>query len=225
MSGKDSDVTMSGHDGKEFEKARAQYHNNFIWFERDGKSYVITDPAILAKSEAMFKQDPVLHLRQQDLERMQAKLDAEMKRMQPEIEKASKPGPQFEAQMAQLNKQLAELQSDKFKHLTEQINKEVANNKALTQEAIQQMTQEKLGELQEKIGDIQGRIGEIQGTIGERQGELGEKQGEIGERMGKVGEQMGKIGEEQGRKAEEASRRMKSVLDQAIRDGKAKPVD
>jgi hypothetical protein len=36
---------------------------------------------------------------------------------------------------------------------------------------------------------------------------------------------MGKIGEEQGRKAEEASRKMKSVFDQAIRDGKAKPVE
>ena len=49
--------------------------------------------------------------------------------------------------------------------------------------------------------------------------------GELGERMGKIGEEMGKIGEQEGKNAEEASRKMKSVIDQAIKDGKAKPVD
>jgi len=42
--------------------------------------------------------------------------------------------------------------------------------------------------------------------------------------MGKLGEEMGKIGEQQGKMAEEASRRLKSVFDQAIKDGKATPV-
>ena len=228
LSGKDSDVTINGHDSKAFEEARKKYHNNFIWFERDGKSYVITDPAILARSEAMFKQDPALKLKQEDLEKMQAKLNAEMKNLQPEIDKASLPGPEFQQQMAKLNAELAELQSEKFKHLTDDIAKQINESTKVSAEMAQKITQEnmeKLGELQEHIGDIQGRLGEIQGEIGERQGRVGEKQGEIGERMGNIGEQMGRIGEEQGRKAEEASRRMKSILDQAVRDGKAKPVD
>jgi BlaR1 peptidase M56 len=224
--GKDSDTTItSGDAGEELEKARQKYHDNFIWFEHDGKSYVITDPAILAQSQALFKGDPRLEQRQKALEAMQANLDQEMAKLQPEIAKASLPGPEFTEQMAKLNAQLAELQSDKFKKLTEQINKEIQENQKVTEETVRQITQEKLGELQEKIGDIQGQIGEIQGKIGEREGLMGEKQGEIGERMGKVGEEMGKIGEQQGKMAEEASRKMKSVLDQAIKDGKAKPID
>jgi beta-lactamase regulating signal transducer with metallopeptidase domain/predicted nucleic acid-binding Zn-ribbon protein len=255
--GKDSNtVIMSGHAGKELEKARQKYHGDFIWFERGGKSYVITDPAILAQGQALFKSDPRLEQRQKALQAMQANLDLEMAKLQPEIAKASLPGPEFAEQMAKLNAQLAELQSDKFKKLTaeiaagaeerqkmidkamkdmennkdltDKINKQVQDSQQISMEALQkamELKMEKLGDLQEKIGDIQGQIGEIQGKIGERQGMLGEKQGEIGERMGKVGEEMGKIGEQQGKMAEEAARKMKSVLDQAIKDGKATLVE
>ena len=78
---------------------------------------------------------------------------------------------------------------------------------------------------QEKIGEIQSQLGEIQGRIGEHQGEIGEKQGAIGEKMGELGEQMGQIGEKQGQMAEEAARKLKSILNQAVKDGKAKPVE
>jgi beta-lactamase regulating signal transducer with metallopeptidase domain/predicted nucleic acid-binding Zn-ribbon protein len=260
-------VTMSGHAGRALEEAKRKYHSNFLWFERDGKSYVITDPAIMAQAQNMLKTSPALEGRKAELDRLQARLNEEMARMQPEIDRASRqnaeiesqmanlqsklakiqvdkiaeaaakafppeeqeklnremaelapelakikvPGPEFEAEMSKLHSQLAELQSDKFKKLTEDMSKE--------------FSEEKLAELQERIGDIQGCIGEIQGRIGERQGELGEKQGEIGERMGRLGEEMGRIGEQQGRESEAASRRLRSVFDQAVRNGKAIPVN
>jgi beta-lactamase regulating signal transducer with metallopeptidase domain/predicted nucleic acid-binding Zn-ribbon protein len=224
--GGNSTVSINGGRSKwELEKAREKYHNNFIWFEHDGKSYVITDPAILAQSEAMFKGDDALNARMAELNMKQDALNKKMEALQPEMDHARLPGPEFEAQMAKLRQQLAFLQSDEYKKLTESIAKQAAESqKTLNTEALQ-MAQEKLGDLQEKIGDIQGQIGEIQGKIGERQGEIGEKQGELGEQMGRLGEEMGRIGEEQGRKAEEAARKMRSVFDQAIRDGKAKPIE
>ena len=224
--GGNSTVSINGgHSKWELEKAREKYHSNFIWFEHDGKSYVITDPAILAQSEAMFKGDDALNARMAELNMKQDALNKKMEALQPEMDHARLPGPEFEAQMAKLRQQLAFLQSDEYKKLTESIAKQAAESqKTLNTEALQ-MAQEKLGNLQEKIGDIQGQIGEIQGKIGERQGEIGEKQGELGEQMGRLGEEMGRIGEEQGRKAEEAVRKMRSVFDQAIRDGKAKPVE
>ena len=208
--GDNSTVNINGHSGEELEKAREKYHGNFIWFEHDGKSYVITDPEIMAQSEAMFKGDPELNRRMSVLDEKEKELNKKMELLQPEMDHARLPGPEFEAQMAKLQAQLAYLQSDKFKKLTDQMNKE--------------FSEEKLGELQEKIGDIQGQIGEIYGKIGERQGEIGEKQGELGEQMGRLGEEMGRIGEQQGRMAEEAARRLRPLLDQAIKDGKAQPV-
>ena len=260
-------VTLSGRAGEELERAKRKYHSNFIWFERNGKSYVITDPVILAQAQSILRSNPSLEVRKKQLDQMQVKLNDEMAKMQPEIDRASQqgaemqqkmaelqnklsklqiekfaddaakafppeeqaklnqqmaalapelakikvPGPEFEAQMAKLHAELAELQSDKFKKLTDDMSKK--------------FSEEKLEELQEKIGDIQGSIGDIQGQIGERQGELGERQGELGERMGRIGEEMGRIGEQEGRDAEASSRRMRSFLDQAVRNGKAVPVN
>jgi len=222
--GGNSTISINGHHKWELEKAREKYHSNFIWFEHEGKSYVITDPTILAQSEAMFKGDDALNARMAELNMKQDALNKKMEAMQPEMDHARLPGPEFEAQMAKLRQQLAVLQSDEYKKLTESIAKQVAESqKSMNTEALQE-AQEKLGNLQEKIGDIQGQIGEIQGKIGERQGEIGEKQGELGEQMGRLGEEMGRIGEEQGRKAEEAARKMRSVFDQAIKSGKAQPI-
>ncbi len=184
---------------------------DYIWFERDGKSYVVTDPAMVAQAQQMFKGDTELERQMKMLEDKQKVWEKKMKELEPEMEKARLPGPEFAEQMAKLNAQLAELQTDKFKKMTEQMNKE--------------FSQEKIGELQEKMGEIQSQLGEIQGRIGERQGEIGEKQGAIGEKMGELGEQMGQIGEKQGKIAEEAARKLRSILDQAVKDGKAKPVE
>jgi BlaR1 peptidase M56 len=184
---------------------------DYIYFEHDGKSYVVTDPAILSQANRLFEPN-------HDLERMQARLDAKQaelnKRMEqysPDAAKIKVDSPEMKKKMAELNAKLAELQSESFKKMTVDLNK--------------QINQEVLSNLQEKMGDIQSQIGELQGQIGEEMGRLGEKQGEIGEEMGRIGEEMGRIGEQQGRIAEEASRKMNSVLDQALRDGKAKPVE
>ncbi|WP_263358675.1 M56 family metallopeptidase [Acidicapsa ligni] len=205
LSGNGDTVTMSGRHGSELEKARQKYHTDFIWFERDGKSYVITDPAVVAQSRELFKGDPSLGIRQEQLQKMQAELDKKMQNLKPELINLN--SPQFKAQMTKLNAEIAELQKVQIKEISDKVNAEVLSN------------------LQEKMGDLQGQIGEIQGKIGEQQGLIGEQQGKLGEQMGKLGEEMGKIGEQQGKNAEAASRKMKSVIDQAVKDGKAKPVE
>ena len=200
-------IHINGNHDEEIARARRTHPGNFIWFEHDGKSYVIDDPAFVAQAEKMFKNDPELERKQAELDRQQKVLNEKMEALNPEMAKINLNSPEFKGRMDKLQAQLSVLQSDNFKKLSAEL------------------TAEKLGELQEKIGDIQGQIGELQGEIGEKQGELGEKQGAIGEQMGRLGEQMGRIGEEQGRQAEEASRKLKSILDQAFQDGKAKPVE
>jgi len=201
-------ITMNGHGGMGLKKAREKYHDNFIWFERDGKAYVITDPQIVAQAKDMFKGDPRLEVRQKALEDRQHLLEEEMNKVASEHALVKLDSPEFKAQMDKLTAELAKL-----------------NTVKITEDLKANLTQEKIAEIQERVGRIQERLGDLQGQIGEKQGEIGERQGEIGERMGKIGEEMGKIGEEQGRKAEEAAKKLKSVIDQAVKDGKAKPVE
>src|SRR5215467_1385704 len=84
-------------------------------------------------------------------------------------------------------------------------------------------TMEQIGDLQSEIGELQSRIGEIQSQAGEQQGKLGEQQGALGEKQGKLGEQQGELGRQQGELAEKATRQMKELLDEAIKNGTAKP--
>ena len=208
----DGTLRWNGEYNDDLAKVRRKMnlHGDYVWFERDGKSYVITDPAFVVQAQTLFKGDPQLDRQMAELERQQAVLEKKMDTIGPEMEKIG-PGPDFQAAMAKLQLQLAELQNNKVLKMTADMSQESA--------------QEKLSQLQERMGEIQNQLGELQGKIGERQGEIGEKQGQIGEEMGKIGEQMGRIGEEQGRRAEEASRKFRSVLDQAFKDGKAKPVE
>jgi len=301
-----SNVYLNGDGAKGLEEAKRKYHSNFVWFTRDGKSYVITDPEFVAKCQAMFHDDPKLSARQADLKARQANLENEMAQFSSKFEKSKLLGPEFDEQMAkfqqqvaamhldklntemslqfspekqaEMNKQLAELtskirldgpefqeqiakmqqqlailQSEESKELSEKIARQIRDSKQLTDAATRNLTkqltdaetesqirsaeksqelaekrleamQDRIGDINEHFGDLQGRLGEIQGEIGERMGEIGEKQGEIGERMGALGEEMGKIGEQQAKAAEQAARKVRSLIDQAVKDGKAKPV-
>jgi beta-lactamase regulating signal transducer with metallopeptidase domain len=220
-----NNVTMSGHAGQQLKKAREKYGKDFIWFEHDGKSYVITDPAVLAQSQALFKSDPRLEEAQKRLQSQQGELEKRMSAMKPEIDRAALPGPEFAAEMAKVNAELSQLQGDKIKRLIDESTKAALASNKINQQELQQRIQERLGEVQERIGEIQSHLGEIQGKAGERMGEMGARQGKLGEEMGKLGEQMGKLGEEQGKRAEEDSLKLRSIIDQAFKDGKAKPVE
>jgi hypothetical protein len=304
-----SNVYLNGPGANGLEEAKRKYHSNFVWFTRDGKSYVITDPAFVAQCEALFRENPEWAAKRKVLEDRQANLEKEMAKFNNQFDKAKFPGPEFEAQMAnvqqqiaamhldklnveigqqfsaekqaefnkqmaqfaadtlkarlngpefqaqiaKLQQQIAALQSDESKKLGEQIARQLRDSKQLNDAATRQLTkqlseaeieaqarsadklqeqaerrveelQDRMGDINEHFGDIQGRLGDIQGQIGEHMGEIGEKQGEIGERMGLIGEEMGKIGEQQGKLAEQASRKVQSLIDQAFKDGKAKPV-
>jgi hypothetical protein len=207
VSGSDkAHMTYSGNgDGDrsaEIDKARAMAHGDFLWFSRGAKSYVVDDPQTLALIQAMYKPIEDLGRQQEELGRQQEALGRQQEELGNQQEQASIPTPDIAKEMADLNASVAKLQAKKGGTVT----------------------QEQLGDLEDKIGELQGKLGSMQGEIGARQGELGEKQGELGAKQGKLGEQQGRLGEQQGRLAQEADTKVKSIIDQSLKDGKAKPV-
>ncbi len=164
--GKDSNVYMNGYDGKALEEAKRKYHSDFLWFERDGKSYVITDPAIVAQAQALFQANQPLQIRQAELERMQAKLQAEMANLKPEIDQAKLPGPEFHAQMAKVQQEIANMHLDKLSSdLSRQFsaeqqaefNKQLAELSSQTSKAILAGPefQAQMGKLQQQLAVLQ----------------------------------------------------------------------
>jgi hypothetical protein len=175
---------------------------DFLWFRHEGKSYIVDDPATLAQIEAMYKPMEDLGRQQEELGKKQEALGKQQEDIGHQQEHASVPTPDMSKEIAEIEEAMAKLKASQGKNLT----------------------QDEFGDLQEKLGALQGRLGEIQGEIGAKQGEFGGRMGELGERMGALGAQMGELGARQGKIAHDADQRVKSIIDQSLHNGKARPV-
>ncbi len=207
ISGKDKDhVSFSGdwHDGRqaEFDKARAMAKGDFLWFTHGGRSYLVDDPTTVASILAMYKPMEDLGRQQEGLGRKQEALGRQQEELGRRQEQASIPTPDVSREMTRLNAAVAKLQEKKNGTVT----------------------MEQLADLQAEIGELQGKLGGLQGQMGEKQGEFGRQQGLLGEQQGRLGAEQGRLGAEQGRLAREADAKVKSIIDQTLKDGKARPV-
>ena len=195
----DDRYTFSGdwQQREDLESIQKNTHGNFIYYRHDGKSYVIDDPAIVARARALYAPMEALGKQQEALGRQQEALgrrQSSVKIQNPDLSKET----------AALDKALQQM-------------KQLAAEKEVDRES--------LSRLQEQIGEIQGRLGELQGEAGEQQGKIGAEQGALGEQQGKLGEAQRHLGEMQGKLGEEAHRQIIPMIQQAIQNGKAKPVN
>jgi hypothetical protein len=207
VTGKDQHMNFSGNwsdeTSKQIEKARKQGGGKFLWFRHNGKSYTVSDPATVAQIEAMYLPMEALGREQEQFAKQQAEFAVQEAKLGEEMAKARIPTPDVAKEMAELNAAVAKLQASQSKT----------------------MTTEQWADLESKIGNLQGKLGEIQGRLGALEGLSGEKMGKLGELEGKLGEKEGLLGEKEGKLAMEADRKVRAIIDQSLKDGKAKPVD
>jgi beta-lactamase regulating signal transducer with metallopeptidase domain len=194
----------------------AQTHGDYLWFSHDGKEYLIDDPKTLAEIESWYAPMEELGRQQGELGEKQGALGEQMAKLGEEMSKMGEQMSHVRVEvpdMKKLRAEIAELQKLKL----ERLDKEISSDD-LTE------LQTRLGEIQSRLGEAQSLAGEKQSQIGELQGKIGERQALLGEQQGKLGEEQGRLGEEQGRIAEEAERKLRRLFEQAVQDGRAKPV-
>jgi len=199
VSGKTDSYTMSGsmQDIHHIEKLKKQIPGDFIWFQRDEKSYIIRDQATINRAKAFWAPQEELGKKQEELGKQQEALGEQQEALSKKMEQVRVNVPDMTAELDRLKAKLQKLGSS--------------------------ATLEQVGDLQSEIGELQSRLGEIQSQAGEQQGKVGELQGELGEKQGKLGELQGELGRQQGELAEKAEKQMKELLDEAIKNGTAKP--
>jgi hypothetical protein len=193
------------------EKARKQTHSkNFLLFEHEGKSYIVDDPALIAKLEAAQK--PLAELGKQ--------LHEADEKQREESRKA----------MEQAHKQIAEIKVPDLSKQMDEINKALATLKAKQGTTI---SREQLGDLQRQLADVQRQLGSLQGHPGPMEpfhGQMGQPEpfhGQPGQfhEQGRFGGEMGKLGGEMGKLAQDQEKTTHSVIDESLKNGKAKPVE
>jgi hypothetical protein len=197
VTGKSDSLTMSGssEDARHVEKLRKTIPGDFIWFERDEKSYIIRDQATIDRARKLWAPQEELGKKQEELGKQQEALGKQQEALGAKMEQIHVTVPDMTAELDKLKAELKKLSSG--------------------------ATMEQVGEIQSEIGELQSKIGDIQSHAGDQQGKLGEEMGALGEKQGKLGEQQGELGRQQGELAREASRQMKKLLDEAIAKGLA----
>jgi hypothetical protein len=190
------ETTMSGSNG-DFDRAlgfRYKIGDEYIWFRRDGKAYVIRNAGILKAAHKLFEPQHELGRRQGELGEQQGKLG------------------ELQAKLGDLQSSVRTTPPD----LTRDIEK-------LKEKLKKAGTAEDLGDVQALLGELQAKVAEQQARLGNEQAKFGEEQAKLGERQAKLGEQQAKLGEEQAKHAEEASRQLKVLIDEAFKKGLVEP--
>lgn len=172
MSGKDN-VTMSGSsdDIKKVKRLRGSDGDEVLWFERDGKEYVVRDAATLAAAKELWKPVTELGRRQAELGAEQAKLggrQAELGGQQAALG----------AKQAALGAQIAALAA-------ERVGRDDDDPEFERKEREISRKMEELGRQQEELGRQQEQYSEPQEELGRRQEELGRQQEVASEKAGK----------------------------------------
>ena len=199
VSGSSDSFTMSGMDGdgEHVQELKKTIPGDFIWFRRDGKSYIIRDRATVQRARTLWAPQTELGKQQEELGRQQEELGKQQEELAEKMEQVRVDVPDMTKELDRLQAKLKQFGSS--------------------------ATSDQIAELQSEIGELQEKIGESQSKAGDQQSKLGEQMGALGEKQGKLGELQGKLGEQQGKLAEEAARKMKVLLDESLKNGAAQP--
>lgn len=199
VSGKSDSFTMSGsgEDARHVEKLKQHIPGDFIWFERDEKSYIIRDKATVERARQLWAPQEELGKKQAALGKQQEALGKQQEELGKRMQAVRVKVPDMTAELDKLKAELQQLGPD--------------------------ASVEQIGRIQSEIGRLQSKIGRIQSDAGDEQGKLGEEMGALGEKQGALGHQQGELGRQQGELAEKANREMKQLLDDAVKKGTAQP--
>jgi hypothetical protein len=176
---------------------------DYIYFQHDGKPYLIQDPEVIAHAQLLLAPMKDLREKQSELRQQQAILRAQQRMLLAKRE-VKIDTPEFKRQMADLQNMIKQMN---LPDLAAKIDRNA------------------LAEVQAHLGEIQAAVGRMQAEMFEQQFHFGAEQGALGGQQGKLGEQQAELAEQQRKIIEDVRRQLKPIIEQAIRDGKGKALE
>lgn len=194
-------VNMSGSD-EDLEHARKLRRNikePFIWFERDEKSYVITDAAFIAKVKELFAPEDALGKQEDELGRQEDALGKQEDDLGKQEDNVKVKVPDISPDIDRVRAELDELRKEGG------------------------ATQNELGRLQSELGRLQSQVGGYQSRAGVQQSVIGRQQSDLGRQQAELGRKQAELGREESEISRNATRQLRGMFDDAITKGIAKP--
>jgi beta-lactamase regulating signal transducer with metallopeptidase domain len=251
--GPDADHTvMQGSFGDSdtlnLKEEQAKHPGGAIFFKSDGKTWVIDNPALVKQAQDAYAHSSELGKQQGELGAKQGELGArqgELGAIQGELgarqgdwgAMQGKFASDFHFEMPKdFDKTVQEfadsetklaLKSDKMS--AEQRSALEAQNKEFRERFEKAMAQFKAQEpqreaMEKQMRDQAEQMRKQMEPLEKQMRDLGEKQGELGRLQGELGRQQGELGRQQAAASREANRKVQSLIDQAVKNGSAHPV-
>jgi beta-lactamase regulating signal transducer with metallopeptidase domain len=197
-----------GEGSSDVDKARSAAHGHFLLFRHEGKLYIVDDPATVTQLEAMDKA-------RQDLSEQMRALSKQMRDAGQQARDAARDAARKARESADnlpapdLSKEIAALD---------------ATAASLKDKQGGTVSRQQLQELQREIGELQRRV--FQAEFGNmNMKEFSFDMSKFGEEQGKYGQQMGKLGAQMGQTMRENNDKIRSIIDESLKEGKARPVN
>ena len=218
-----------------------------ILFERDGKTYVIDDPALVKQAQQAYshvnelaKQQGALGEKQGELGDQQGKLgelqgqigelqgqmgdmnfnyDSNFKfEMPPDFDKNVQVFTDLETRLALERDKLSQQQIAELEAQTKEARDRF--NKDMEQFKAQQPQREAM---EKQMRDQAEQIRKQMEPLLQKMRDLSAKQGDLGRLQGELGRQQALLGRQQHEASREADTKVQALIDQAVKDGKAHP--
>ena len=228
-----SGITMSGSvdEADEIERTRDRLGQDFLWFRRDGKAYVVTDPGTVrraadawreteANGRAMEQLGAQMQVHGRKMEAIGAQMQAVSARKQtstPEIEAASQRIQQMSGEMQALAGQQAQLAAA-------MTHADVAEHERL--EVQMAALDQKQDALSDRMDTESARIEAASERLGldlKPLDDLGRQMDEAGKPMEALGKQMDVLGHKQDQLSAQAERETRQLIEEAVAKGLASP--
>jgi len=175
---------------------RSKIHGDFIWFEHDGKSYVIRDKSIVEQAKKIWAQSGDSAKLRQELQQKEQALQNEMHvQVQQKMQEIRVKVPDMSAELQKLQSEIKDFNASGA-------------------------TMQQLGDLQRQLGELQRTLGQAQWNSNMQ--EITRKAGELGAEMGALGTQIGDLARQEIDQSQQAGQQMRQLFDNAIASGAAK---
>lgn len=230
----DEGMNFSGNtrDLSDVEKLRATIGGDFLWFRRDGKSYVIRDPAVVAQADAAWKPMAPVSAKMEALSREMEVHGKKMEALSRKMEASTGRGEPVTVEMDRLSAKMEalgsqqETLSEHDSRLADKMQEadSDAERQALHAEMDKLARQRQPLDLQmQQLSELMGQQSQALQALHQPMEAVSREMEQAAKPMQALGEQMGVLGRQQEKISLDADRKVRLLIDQATRNGQAEP--
>jgi beta-lactamase regulating signal transducer with metallopeptidase domain len=240
VNGKSS--TMSGSfargDFQELEALHQKMDSDFIWFERDGRSYIIIDPATVQRAQAAFAAQSMLGQKQGEigeqlgslgelqgvLGEQQGMLSQQMQEVQSNLGNIKIQMPDISNEMQAIQENSRELSEALSKKDLDELNANMAQMQAEIAKASKEMAEAQVHSLKgPDTAAMNEAIARAQAQMAQEMAKFSAEQSKLGTRQEELSRTQEELGKEQEKATKKAQAEIRALIDQALANGTAKP--